>query len=210
MEIYHILYKILYKIKTKVSAGQFSQLDKSRHDGTPETGDVIQIHARRRIYRTQQRKQQLTISTWTRTLYVLSTWESGRRRMIHVYAWEVLALQGAHRFVYSVKYDVNTRGWTRERVKWERWKKSEIASSVATYRNRRSVRRCIVMLSSTSHRSIFLYTSGYIRCVIPPLFPTTLFHIFPYFSTTQTWSCISFHVFRSYASFCNSCFVLVD
>lgn len=117
----------------KVSLGQFSQLDKSRHDDIPET-DVIQIHARRRIYRTQQRKQQLTISTWTRTLYVLSTWESGRRRMIHVYAWEVLALQGAHRFVYSVKYDVNTRGWTRERVKWERWKKSEIASSVATYR----------------------------------------------------------------------------
>lgn len=166
----------------KVSLGQFSQLDKSRHDDIPET-DVIQIHARRRIYRTQQRKQQLTISTWTRTLYVLSTWESGRRRMIHVYAWEVLALQGAHRFVYSVKYDVNTRGWTRERVKWERWKKSEIASSVATYRNRRSVRRCIVMLSSTSRR-ISLYTSSYIRYVIPPLFPTILFYTFPYLSTT--------------------------
>lgn len=51
----------------------------------------------------------------------------------------------------------------------------EERDSVATYRNRRSVRRCIVMLSSTSHR-ISLYTSGYIRCVIPPLFPTTLFH----------------------------------
>lgn len=186
----------------KVSVGQFSQLDKSRHKSdTPET-DVIQIHARRRIYRTQQRKQQLTISTWTRTLYVLSTWESGRRRrrrrMIHVYAWEVLALQGAHRSVYSVKYDVNTRGWTRERVKWERWKKSEIARA-ATYRNRRSVRRsCIVMLSSTSRR-ISLYTSGYIRCVIPPLFPTILFHTFPHYTAMIV------HFFRIYASFfsCN-------